>query len=119
MRLAEIGTPERGQHYGNRARQALADLAFGKPARVVARDMDRHGRTVSRVFTGGRDVNAEMVRRGAAWVFRRYNDDSALLRLESEARYSRRGLWGLPEAERVPPWEWHAAERERRRGRGG
>jgi endonuclease YncB( thermonuclease family) len=59
-----------------------------------------------------------MVRRGAAWVFRRYSDDPELLRLEDEARAARRGLWALPEAERVPPWDWRAAERERRRERG-
>lgn len=59
------------------------------------------------------DVNTEMVRRGAAWVFRRYSDDPALLRLEAEARADRRGLWALPEAGRVPPWEWRAAERAR------
>jgi hypothetical protein len=26
--------------------------------------------------------------------------------LGMEARADERGLWGLPEAERVPPWEW-------------
>ncbi len=25
---------------------------------------------------------------------------------ETEARAARRGLWALPEAQRVPPWEW-------------
>ncbi len=58
-------------------------------------------------------MNAEMVRRGAAWVFRRYSDDPALLRSEAEARAARRGLWALPEAERVPPREWRAAPRAR------
>jgi endonuclease YncB( thermonuclease family) len=52
-----------------------------------------------------------MVRRGAAWVFRRYSRDPSLLRLEGEARAARRGLWALPEAERAPPWEWRAANR--------
>jgi hypothetical protein len=30
---------------------------------------------------------------------------------EQEAQQTRRGLWGLPEAERMPPWEWRAAGR--------
>ena len=113
IRLSEIDTPERGQPYGTRARQALSDLAFGKAVRVAVRDIDRYGRTVGRVHAGAQDINAEMVRRGAAWVYRRYSDDPALLRLEQAARAGRLGLWALPEAERVPPWEWRAARRGR------
>ena len=52
------------------------------------------------------DVNAEKVRQGAAWVYRQYNHDPSLVRLEQEARDARRGLWALPEVERTPPWEW-------------
>lgn len=113
IRLAEIDTPERGQPYGTRARQSLSDLAFGKAVRVVVEDTDRYRRTVGRVYAGPQDINAEMVRRGAAWVYRRYSHDPALLRLEQAARAERRGLWALPEMERIPPWEWRALERHR------
>ena len=106
IRLAEIDTPERGQPYGSRAKEALSKLAFGKRARVVATDRDRYGRIVGRVYVGDTDVNAELVRRGAAWVYRQYAKDPGLFALEAEARRAKRGLWGLPEAERVPPWEW-------------
>lgn len=111
VRLAEIDAPESRQPYGSRSRQALSDLAFGQPVRVVVVDTDRYGRTVGRVYTGPRDVNAEMVRRGAAWVYRRYSRDPSLLRLEAEARAARRGLWALSEAQRTPPWEWRAMRR--------
>jgi endonuclease YncB( thermonuclease family) len=63
-----------------------------------------------RVFAGGQDINAKMVRRGATWAYRRHSDDSGLLRLEQAAQAQKRGLWALPEAERVPPCEWRAAE---------
>ncbi|MFC7477542.1 thermonuclease family protein [Dankookia sp. GCM10030260] len=106
VRLAEIDTPERRQPYGSRAREALADLAFQRQVRVVVEDTDRYGRTIGRVYAGRRDVNAEMVRRGAAWVYDRYNRDPKLPALEAEARAARRGLWALPEAARMPPWEW-------------
>jgi endonuclease YncB( thermonuclease family) len=106
IRLAEIDTPERGQPYGSRAKEALSQLAFGKRARVVAVDRDRYGRTVGRVYVSDTDVNAKLVRRGAAWVYRKYAKDQSLFALEAEARRAKRGLWGLPEAERVPPWEW-------------
>ena len=99
IRLSDIDTPERGQPFGDRARQALSDLTFRKAVRVDVRDTDRYGRKVGRIFAGTQDVNAEMVRRGAAWVFRRYSDDADLLRLERVAQAERRGLWGLPEAQ--------------------
>jgi endonuclease YncB( thermonuclease family) len=92
VRLAEIDTPESGQPYGSRARQELSDLAVGKSVRVVVQDTDRYGRTVGRLYVGSLDVNAEMVRQGAAWVYRRYSHDASLLQLEQEAHEARRGL---------------------------
>lgn len=110
IRLAGIDTPEAHQPYGSRAREALAALAFGRRVTVEVAAVDRFGRTVGWVTSGGTDVNAALVRQGAAWVYRAYTDDPGLLRLEDEARRARRGLWALPEADRQPPWEW------RRRG---
>lgn len=106
VRLGEIDTPESRQPYGTRAKQALSDLAYGKEARVVVQDTDKYGRTVGRVYVGDVDVNAELVRQGAAWVYRQYAKDASLYRLEDEAKAAKRGLWSLPEAERMPPWEW-------------
>lgn len=106
VRLAEIDTPESKQPYGQRAKQALSDLTFGKQVRVVVQDTDKYGRTVGRVYVGGVDVNAELVKRGAAWVYRRYSRDPSLLVLEQHAKAAKRGLWTLPEAQRCPPWDW-------------
>lgn len=78
---------------------------------MVVVDIDRYGRTVGRVYLGGLDVSADMVSRGAAWVFRRYSQEPALLQAEQDARTAHRGLWALPEPERVPPWEWRAVQR--------
>ena len=69
-------------------------------------DTDRYGRTVGRVYVGNLDVNAEMIGRGAAWVYRDYAKDPSLYRLESEAKAAKRGLWALPETERCAPWDW-------------
>ena len=112
IRLAEIDTPEKGQPYGNRARQALSELIYDKTVRVVEIDHDRYGRVVGRVYVGSIDVNAEMVRRGAAWVYRKYAKDPSLYELENEARSARRGIWALPETEREPPWKWREERRE-------
>ena len=106
VRLGEIDTPESRQPYGQRAKQALSDLAFNQQARVVVQDTDKYGRTVGRVYVGGVDVNAEMIRQGAAWAYRQYLKDQSLLKLEAEAKTAKRGLWALPEAANCPPWDW-------------
>ena len=106
IRLAEIDAPENGQPYGNKSKQALSTLIFGKDARVVVQTKDRYGRTVGRPYVGGLDVCAEMVRMGAAWAYREYLLDKSLLTLESDARAAERGVWGLSEAKNMPPWQW-------------
>ena len=73
---------------------------------VVLQDTDRYGRTVGRVYVGNLDVNAEMVKQGAAWVYRQFAKDPSLYRLEEQAKAAKWGLWALPEAERCPPWDW-------------
>jgi endonuclease YncB( thermonuclease family) len=106
VRLIGIDTPERDQPYARESRQALQALVSGSPIRLETHGEDRFGRILARVLVAGRDVNAELVRRGAAWVYRTHRDDPRLLALEREARAQKRGLWALPESARVPPWEW-------------
>ena len=98
IRLAEIDAPESGQPYGNKSKQALSGLIFGKDVRVVVQTQDRYGRTVGRPYVGDLDICAEMVRLGAAWAYREYLRERTLLALENDARANGAGLWGLSEA---------------------
>jgi len=111
VRLAGIDTPERGQPWAARSKQALAQRVSGRSVRVNAVELDRYGRTVGEVYADGVCVGCELVREGHAWVYRRFSDDPVLLELEAEARAARRGLWGLPESQRLPPWEWREQHR--------
>ena len=104
IRLAEIDTPERGQPYATKAKRALSDLTFGRSARVMEVDRGRYGRIVGQVYVGDLDVNAELVRQGDAWVYRKYAKREKLYALEREAREEKGGLWAQGKA--VPPWEW-------------
>ncbi len=106
IRLAEIDAPESSQPYGNKSKQALSGLIFGKDVRVVVQTTDRYGRTVGRPYVGNLDVCEEMVRVGAAWVYRQYVVDESLFDVENDAREARRGIWGLSESEQVEPWNW-------------
>ena len=90
-------------------------MVFQQAVRVQVTDIDSYGRTVGTVLLEDLDVNAEMIRRGAAWVYRRYAVDEHLFVLEDQARAAKRGLWSLPEPQRIPPWQWRQNEREDKR----
>lgn len=111
IRLSDIDTPESGQPYGTRAKKALSRMVFSKNVTIDAAGKDRYGRVIGRVYVDGNDVNAEMVRIGAAWVYRKYSNDNRLLVLEKKAREAGVGIWRLPEAQKIPPWEWRQAKR--------
>jgi hypothetical protein len=59
------------------------------------------------------DVTVEMIRSGAAWEYRTYSDDVLLYELERTARNERRGLWDLPESDRLSPWNWRNGQGNR------
>ena len=111
VRLAGIDAPEKNQPYADNARAALRGLILDRDLRLEVLDVDQYGRKVARAFrqTDGLDINAELIRRGHAWVYRRRAYDLALYDLEREARERKLGLWALPESEREPPWRWRRA----------
>ncbi|RLA52460.1 MAG: nuclease [Gammaproteobacteria bacterium] len=106
IRLAEIDAPESGQPYGNESKKALSRLVFGQQIDVTVQTTDRYGRTVGRPYVGGMDVCEEMVRLGAAWVYRDYVIDRGLFDVEKDSKQAKRGLWGLSESQQVEPWNW-------------
>lgn len=115
VRVAEIDAPERGQPFGQKARQSLASLCFRREADAVPVGVDRYGRVVAAVRCrqpGGVDLDAalEQVRQGWAWAEPRYVRRRELVRLEREARERGVGLWA--EASPMPPWEWRYQARE-------
>lgn len=112
IRLAEIDTPEKAQPYGSKAKKALSDLVFGKTVTVEQVDTDRYGRVVGKVFLDGLYVNADMVKNGHAWVYKKYARDQDLYRLEALARKHKLGLWALQEDQRIPPWEWRRQKKK-------
>lgn len=115
VRLNAIDAPERAQPFGNRARQRLASLCFGKTAEVNVNGHDRYGRAIGDVSCAGQSANEVMVSQGLAWVYRQYAPgDSALYALETEARAARRGLW--LDDEPMAPWVWRKLKRQGRQG---
>lgn len=50
IRLANIDAPEKAQAYGQRSKQSLSKLCWGKDATYDAQDVDQYGRTVAIVY---------------------------------------------------------------------
>ena len=113
VRLQGIDAPERGQPFGTVARERLAALVMGKTVTVHNDGRDKWGRTLGRIEIEGQDVNRQMVADGMAWHYVKFNNDARLAAAERAARAAKRGLWG--DAKPVPPWEWRATEKERKR----
>lgn len=111
VRLTEVDAPEGGQAWGRRAKQALTALIAAQTVRVVSEGEDQYGRTLGRVFVGQKDVNAELVRIGAAHAYREHLTDTSLIAIEDEAHAAKRGLWALAAAQTQRPWEWRQTNR--------
>jgi endonuclease YncB( thermonuclease family) len=110
IRLADIDAPELKQQFGKDSRFTLRQICLLKKAVAETVGEDRYGRTLARLTCVGVDASAEQVRRGSAWVFRRYAPaNSPLYALEQDARLARRGLW--QDAAAVAPWEWRRNHR--------
>ena len=104
IRLLEIDAPEKKQAYGQKAKQALSVLIFGKEITVEEAGHDRYKRTLAHLKLDGLDVNREMVKLGYAWCYRQYLKDRTCLDDEEQAREEKIGLWA--DKDPMPPWQW-------------
>lgn len=109
IRLHQIDAPEKKQDFGQRSKQSLSDLVYGKLVKVDVADIDKYGRTVGKVWVNGLDANLEQVKRGMAWVYEKYASDPAYFSAERTAKSASIGLWNQPSP--TPPWIFRHPER--------
>ena len=110
VRIGGIDAPEKAQPFGQRSRQALADLCHRETATIRSTTKDRYGRKVADVQCQGQDVGRSQVAAGLAWVFDRYSEGyEDLYPLQRGAQADRRGLWANPVP--VAPWDWRQQRR--------
>lgn len=104
VRLHQIDAPEKDQDFGAAAKKSLSQMIYRRDVAVATVTTDRYRREVGTVYLAGADINLEQIRRGMAWVYRRYSHDAGYLAAEQSARASRIGLWAR--AKPIPPWEF-------------
>ena len=107
IRIYGIDAPEKGQAFGNRAKQFTSGMVFNKTIDVDPVDIDRYGRTVAMIIFEGENLSEEIIKAGYAWVYTKYCKDPICddwNKYESDARNKSLGLWA--DKKPVPPWEW-------------
>lgn len=110
VRLAGIDAPEKRQPFGDKSKQNLAALVFGKHVLVEWNKYDRYRRIIGKISISGRDINLAQISAGLAWHYKDYQKDQspadrlAYARAEDYARASHFGLWR--EATPIPPWDF-------------
>lgn len=108
IRLLGIDAPESKQAFGQRSKQSLSDIVYGRKVQIEYDKQDRYGRTLGKVLVEGEDVNLLQVKRGMAWWYRAYKrdqnpDDQKIYEAaENAAKASKMGLWA--DMNSMPPW---------------
>lgn len=118
IRYANIDAPETAhgkkkpaQPFGEKSKQSLSDLVFGKTVSANCPNQDQYGRYVCTVTTSdGLDTNLQQVKRGMAWVYRKYSHEQNYVDAENIAKSAKIGLW--QDQSPTPPWEWRRSETE-------
>lgn len=117
--------PMPGQAYGEAAKQALMKLIENKQVNItVTKSVDAtKKRSVCQIDVQGKDVTAEMVKMGAAFLTEKYWKDppesiqqvgqrEALRVFQKEAKAKGAGMFGLPIKEQTDPYVYRKAQKK-------
>jgi micrococcal nuclease len=110
IRLAGIDCPEKKQAFGVKAKQYTSSLCLQKQVIVIVLGHDRYRRTIADItLPNGRNLNAELVKAGYAWWYRKYaQDNKQLEQLEANAHVHKLGLWH--DTAPIAPWNFRSAK---------
>jgi endonuclease YncB( thermonuclease family) len=113
MRLSGIDAPERGQPFGTKAKERVAEPVAGKIVEVEWYKTDRWGRLIGTVWVASPDCRGEacpktldagltLITSGLAWHFKRYaheqpeEERERYAFAEEEARARKAGCGAIP-----------------------
>lgn len=102
IRLYGIDCPEKKQPYGDTAKRFTGEMVQGKMVGIKSTGQGKYKRTIAWVYVGEKCLNIELLKAGLAWHYKKYSNDSALIKLEQKARLEKCGLWSQKKPE--PPW---------------
>lgn len=115
FRFNGIDAPELKMDFGNKSKENLSKLIFGKEVMVAYDKVDKYGRFVGTIFVGGMNTNLEQIKAGLAWHYKKYQseqseaDRKTYAEAETKAREAKIGLWSMPNP--LPPWDYRTAKK--------
>lgn len=105
IRLYGIDCPELNQPFGKDAKRFTSNLILNQSVFIEKISMDRNGRVVAKVYYNNRQsLNEELLRKGMAWHFTKYDKSASYAGLARQAKASKVGLWAYDNA--IAPWDW-------------
>ena len=111
IRLDKIDAPEKKQAFGNKAKQYLSSLIFGKQVSIRFKSIDNYGRVLGVVSLDGKEINLVMVQNGYAWHYSYYDKTPAYIEAEKQARAEKKGLWQDPNP--INPYQFRKSQKKR------
>jgi micrococcal nuclease len=112
IRLYGIDAPERGQDFGNVAKEYLGQLLKDQVVTIKSKGRDQYGRTIGIAIIGTKNINEELLKAGLVWHFKEYDKNPTWNLLEVQAREQKKGLWS--HARPIPPWEFRKAKKQKK-----
>ncbi len=111
IHLDGIDAPEFMQTNGDKSTSYLKKLVMEKNVEVRWEKKDSFDRILGTLYIGDKNVNLEMVSKGWAWHFERYNKSDQLAQAQKDAKEAKLGLWedDNPEA----PWDYRKKQSKR------
>lgn len=121
IRISGIDAPEKKQAFGERSKQSMARMVFGRPVQVDWKKADRYGRLIGKVLVPqencrgdacpkNMDAGLAQIAAGLAWHYKTYEREQEpadrFVYAESEimAQAKKIGLWSDPLP--IAPWDF-------------
>ena len=112
IRINGIDAPEKKQAFGNKSKELLSSLIFGKRINIDVQSKDSYGRYIAYVYSPeGKDVALLMLHEGMAWHITKYDNNKMYSDAENVARKAKRGLWS--ESSPIAPWDFRAQSKKK------
>jgi len=109
VRFCGVDAPEKRQPLGNKSTAFLKEILSDRKVDIIeVNDNDRWGRTIGELWIGDKFVNAEMIKAGLAYEFRRFSGNcpnrQKLRDAEAIAQRNRVGVWDGGNYQK--PWDF-------------